>query len=257
MKKPAALAISLLLLLSACAPLGPKAPTDESGSSDASAPQAEAVMACKLVSIGDNYLVLAGEASGEVYVLAPPEDLYDMDFSPVAADALKAGQTVEVGYSGLVMETFPAQFYEPQYLRIAGEGEDLVGLYSAVIDDLWAASPALNEDAKIMAFDLSGVTNLSDTEKRALIWLMSNKYQADCIQSTFETLYDEGYIDKEQMCFTNGLLFKITMSEEGSKSFGFSAEKWRSGLGAYYFDQCTAKKSNGQWDYSIGGEAIS
>ena len=39
----------------------------------------------------------------------------------------------------------------------------------------------------------------------------------------------------------------------------FDAEKWRSGLGAYFFCDCTSVQSaDGHWDgYSVGSEAIS
>ena len=39
----------------------------------------------------------------------------------------------------------------------------------------------------------------------------------------------------------------------------FDAEKWRSGLGAYFFFDCTSvQTAGGHWDgYTIGGEAIS
>ena len=38
----------------------------------------------------------------------------------------------------------------------------------------------------------------------------------------------------------------------------FDAQKWRSGLGAYFLCQCTAQKNvDGKWSYSVGQEAIS
>ena len=39
----------------------------------------------------------------------------------------------------------------------------------------------------------------------------------------------------------------------------FDAQKWRSGLGAYFFCDCTSVQSAlGQWDgYAVGAEAIS
>ena len=41
-------------------------------------------------------------------------------------------------------------------------------------------------------------------------------------------------------------------------SLTFTAEKWRSGLGAYYFSGCTARQdAGGQWSaYTVGAEAI-
>ena len=37
----------------------------------------------------------------------------------------------------------------------------------------------------------------------------------------------------------------------------FSAEKWRSPLGAYYFTKCTASRGDNGWEYTVGAEAIS
>ena len=39
----------------------------------------------------------------------------------------------------------------------------------------------------------------------------------------------------------------------------FDAQKWRSGLGAYFFCDCTSQQTlDGHWDgYTVGSEAIS
>ena len=45
----------------------------------------------------------------------------------------------------------------------------------------------------------------------------------------------------------------------GMAAVAFDAEKWRSGLGAYFFCDCTSfQTAAGHWDgYSVGSEAIS
>ena len=84
---------------------------------------------------------------------------------------------------------------------------------------------------------------------------------------TFDELREEGYLTGEKLeggstaySFTNGLLFTITPDESAEgESFSlpvvcFSAEKWRSPLGAYYF---TASRGDNGWEYTVGAEAIS
>ena len=55
-----------------------------------------------------------------------------------------------------------------------------------------------------------------------------------------------------QKKWEDGCLFSIT-GETGK----FDAQKWRSGLGAYFFLDCTASmEQDGTWTYTVGGEAI-
>ncbi|MBR0420350.1 MAG: hypothetical protein IJI66_14405 [Erysipelotrichaceae bacterium] len=60
---------------------------------------------------------------------------------------------------------------------------------------------------------------------------------------------------------THGLFFSIKTNEDGSSAperTTFDAQKWRSGLGAYFFGQCTVEKgTDGKWMYTVGQEAIS
>ena len=107
------------------------------------------------------------------------------------------------------------------------------------------------------AFDLSKTTNLSESEKSALIYVLGNKYKLQTVSGTFEQLRKDGYIDKDLLEFKNGILFSFEVIKQSENSFMFNAEKWRSGIGAYFFNECKAKKINGIWDYKIGSEAIS
>ena len=49
-------------------------------------------------------------------------------------DLLRAGMVVEVGYNGMVMETYPSQIAAAETLRVLSEDEDLVGFYLQVLD---------------------------------------------------------------------------------------------------------------------------
>lgn len=73
--------------------------------------------------------------------------------------------------------------------------------------------------------------------------------------------------DEEHKAYewADGVLFSITADESGGNEvfslpvLKFDAEKWRSPLGAYFFEDCKAVWSeSGSWgSYSVGAEAIS
>ena len=74
------------------------------------------------------------------------------------------------------------------------------------------------------------------------------------LREIFEELVEQGHIDGENLVWNgSGCLFTLT----GSAEEGFQAEKWASGLGAYFFTDCTARRSaDGTWTYQVGGHAI-
>ena len=56
------------------------------------------------------------------------------------------------------------------------------------------------------------------------------------------------------------MLFSIrTEQDAGEPGLVFTAEKWRSGTGAYFFCDCTSTQDkHGHWsDYTVGAFAIS
>ena len=96
------------------------------------------------------------------------------------------------------------------------------------------------------------------------------------MEGTYQDFVDSGYIDGEALFWKDGCLFSVKETQDENPvtfnlpSFGpgdempdysgvrFDAEKWRSGLGAYFFTDCTAvRNGGGQWgDYTVGAEAI-
>ena len=84
------------------------------------------------------------------------------------------------------------------------------------------------------------------------------------ISGTFETLCDEGYIDRDNLYWENGCLLSIheegflTDEEEDPDKVTFRAQKWRSGLGAIMYTSCTAERDkSGHWgEFAPGGFAI-
>lgn len=219
-------------------------------------PKTEAIIAGKIAEIYEDAFLLAGTDSAELYMVSRNLKVYGLDDELADGEALKPGQRVEIGYSGLVLESYPAQLGSPLYVKITNQGEDLIGFYQTVLADLWAVDPGLNPETGVLAFDLTNVENLNDGEKSALIYVMGQAYKMQSIAGTFGSLSEEGYIDAENLIFKDGILFSFELSDVEEDSFTFSVTKWRSGLGAYTFYDCKAIKE-GDWTYTVGGHMIS
>ena len=243
----------LCLLASACA-----APADVP---EPDAPAAAAVYQGKVAAVRETEagrsLLLCGDGDTALYWLALDGlSLYDAD-GAAADTSFQPGDTVEVGYDGMTAESWPGSFGSPAYARRLSAGDDLVGLYLQIIDRLYQTDPGLNSDISLLAFDLSAVENLSPAEQAALLYLAGDAYGVETRQATFDKLADSGLIDRERLVFPDGLLISFSDMEFSSDSFRFAVQKWRSGLGAYFFIDCEAVKKNGVWSFTIGVEAIS
>ena len=143
---------------------------------------------------------------------------------------------------------------------------DLSGLYLKVLEDLWEIDAGLNGGIKYISIDLSEAPGeLTEGEKSAISYIFTKTHNAECLQLSFEELREQGYIEKDELYWEDGLLFSITDSMKAEEHYNglrvikFDAQKWRSGTGAYYFGDCTASwPQMGTWsDYNIGSQAIS
>ena len=262
MKKwPLFLAIYFCIcLLAACAaggsgPAPGGTPSGEEQSSSEITQPASVTTFCRVVS-NDGSLLLAGmDGDTNIYTLTPEDDAN-----------LAAGTLVEVTYDGSILETWPAQFGSVSAMEtVEGGFDDRCALYLQVLEDLWEVDSGLNGDLTYIGVDLSR-TSLSDSERSAVAWAFAGKHGGELVTGTWEELAEQGYIDRENLCWEDGILFSITEKEEpvhfmpeGMAAVTFDAQKWRSGLGAYFFLDCTSiQTSGGHWDgYTIGGEAIS
>lgn len=223
-------------------------------------------------------LTLAGERAGEVYTLVLTEDTaLFLDGETVDASQVEDGMTARVRFTGGIMETFPARLggvVDITFTREVGEGEvyDLCGLYLQVLEDLWEKDSGLNAGASLVSVDLSAAPGaLTEGEKAAVAWLFASTHGAEMLTLSYDALLDEGYLTAElndgedwaAYSFENGLLFAIMAFELAEETEGttlsFSAQKWRSSLGAYWLDACTATcTEDGRWNgYRIGAEMIS
>lgn len=205
-----------------------------------------------------------------------------LDGEPAQSSDLKDGMNVEISFSGTVAETFPAQLGEAYELHAYSIGTpqcpgggyfDLCGLYLQVLDDLWRKDPGLNSGITLAGLDLHEAPGgLLESEKAALAWRFGELHGVEVVRGSYEELAAEGYFvpvsdDPERPLYQweDGCLFSITAAgghEDEVYSLPvlfFDVEKWRSPLGGYYFNDCSALWPEfGTWSrYTVGGEAIS
>ena len=148
---------------------------------------------------------------------------------------------------------------------------DVCELYLEVLEDLWNVDPGLNGGISQIGIDLSGLTHLTVEEKESVMSDFASRHNLPYIAGTWEELCEQGYIDKDNLYWEDGLFFSIETNEDAVWNLpaikegdsvpeltAFNAHKWRSGLGAYFFGQCTAQKNaDGTWSYTVGAEMIS
>ena len=179
MKKTALPAIALcLLLLAGCStstgtggtpsPMPPESPADTSAVLIEQAPWFETFRVVAGAESGELVLAANDGTAGQVYVLNTEGLPLD---GPV-----ENGELINVCYD-MVLETFPAQFSNVTAVEhTQTERDDRCGLYLQVLEDLWEVDPGLNTDLKELGVDLSGLTDLSDSEKAALAWVFGNAH---------------------------------------------------------------------------------
>ncbi len=156
-------------------------------------------------------------------------------------------------------------------LKSAPIREDVCALYLEVLEDLWNVDSGLNSEIYQIGIDLSELSHLTEVEKDTVMSEFASKHNLPYIAGTWEELCEQGFIDKENLYWKDGLFFSIKTNEDAVGNLpaeiegnsvpertSFDAQKWRSGLGAYFFGRCTAQKNaDGKWSYTVGQEAIS
>ena len=140
----------------------------------------------------------------------------------------------------------------------------LCELYLQVLEDLWNVDSGLNNEISQIGIDLSELSNLNEDQKDYVMIKFASKHNLPYIIGTWEELCEQGYIDKENLLWEDGLFFSIKINEdaikadnEGLEYISFDAQKWRGGLSAYFFSECLAQKNDdGKWSYTVGQGAI-
>ena len=269
MKKTIALlcAAALLLCMAACKKEASEAAEPDGARTEAAetaAPQEEALRLRIVDGEGSDTFTLAGEGASDVYTAVAGELTVYLNGKPAAPADLENGMTVTVEPGYELLETWPAQFagatVRAEKQGKAGYG-DLCGLYLTVLSDLWDNDAALNSGITYISVDLSEAPGaLTDGEKAAVAWLFAGRHGAQALTYGFAQLKEYGYVDDAELYWKDGLLFRIGASEnakQSEKKLVFDAEKWRSGTGAIFFNDCTAARGKGAaWEYKPGGFAI-
>lgn len=202
-----------------------------------------------------------------ILVMDPEKEygLYTVGYGPLLEDEkggkiersdLKQGMIVELYWNGMIQETYPAQFTFDK-LRLTGEtGSREFALYTEILKELAQKDPGLNEGIGESYFDFTGVDSLTAGEKEGLAYIAGGYYGVWGTQATAEELTEEGLMDRERG-IENGILITLKELSNSGNEVKCKADKYRSGTGAYYLEDVTAKYSDGEWTYKIGSEAIS
>lgn len=276
--------LSTGLCLGLLAGCGGGADTSGDGSVTTELPESP-TLTCRIVDGAEDGNLLLAELNGDgVYRIGVTEDTpVTLDGESASANHLEDGMPITITYDGLVQESYPAGLGEIYGIAAYSLGTeqnpgggyyDLCGLYLQVLEDLWEVDSGLNGGVEIIGLDLSQAPGgLTESEQAALAWRFGELHGTQVVTGTYEELVEQGYITGEPLEGTDakfwqwedGILFTIEVNEDHEGEayslpiLFFNASKWRSGLGAYSFHDCSCLWPEfGSWStYSVGSEMIS
>jgi len=194
------------------------------------------------------------KSSDKIAVSATDAVLNDWKGEEISLNDLRVGDTVEIIYNGVIMESYPAQI---SCYRIELKEESLlISGYMALIDDIYLKEvPGLGANISILAIDTTDMTNITETEKQRLLIKLQDRYRfrAEVVEGTFDELVEEGMIDKANLSFKDGILITIKhpIFDEKEKSLNCGFEKWCSGIGAIGSDEIIAQYDGTTWKITI------
>ena len=162
--------------------------------------------------------------------------IYDEDKKEVDLSEIQIGDSIKVTYNGNILESYPAQI-SADCINIL-KTNLLIDGYIAIIDDIYKDDSALNNDINMIVLDLTGITNLSETDKDILLVKLYDMYGLEVKESTYDRLVEEGLINEKELYFPTGIIISISNSEykESKKTLTYDIKKWRSGLGAIGYE---------------------
>lgn len=187
----------------------------------------------------------------------------DADDTDISQPYIINGEYAEEIYKLFATGTRPQAEDGPDNGQAAPVREDVCELYLEVLEDLWNVDPGLNDGIIQIGIDLSALSHLTEAEKDAVMSEFASKRGLPYVAGTWEELCEQGYIDKADLYWEDGLFFSIETIEDAVSDppagepapelTSFNAHKWRSGLGAFFYGQCTAQKdADGKWSYAVG-----
>lgn len=223
--------VCLALLATGCAP-------------DQSAPPGPETVEGKILSISGGTLCIAQDGEG-----AREDGLYSVSVDSVEVwgntedGELKPGMQIVLSYDGTVQETYPLSL-TPTNVFVLEQGDDFVGMYLEVMEHLVSRR---NNPTPLFAFDVTGLSNLTETEKQGLVWLFGSDFQRETFQSTRPELIENGFIDPEDTYFKDGGLVTLKAEETSEGVYEIEASLWYSVQGATGFSITASPDKNGVW----------
>lgn len=202
------------------------------------------VLSAYIVKV-DRKDVLAVADDGLYFVSLSDSKVYE-NSKEIGKDELKAGMSVQIGFNGVVLESYPMQI-SADVIKVTDETQDKISLFEKVFEEYFNQ----REDyswLKTVALDFTNLS-ISEPQKNALEYVFTNylrtKTNADVIRSTREELEKEGKL--KNGIFENGVILSIKENE--NSTFDFSAYTGPLGAEGNTFK---AKMKNGEWkiDYT-------
>ena len=222
------------------------------------APPGAATMTCRVMEEEEGTLLLAKVDGGKADLFTASCKDVQVKYQDPTRTEIQAGDLVVIGFDGDIMETYPARLGEVEAVWVQAEGfDDTAALCLEVFEDLAEEDAALAHDAQMIGLDLSQ-TALSPAEQSAAALLLEWDTGLTVLEGTWEELVEQGYIDMENLYWEEGYFLSLTETERTDTSLTFSAQLWKSGLGAMFYADCNVgREVNGPWEeYIIGAVAV-
>ncbi|MDF2843627.1 MAG: hypothetical protein K0R00_2053, partial [Herbinix sp.] len=195
--------------------------------------QSAVVFQAEVISVENGSLLVASDpesneykSSDRMYVNTIDAVITNQEGEEITLEDLKPADVLKITYSGVILESYPAQITASKIEVI--DHKVLIDGYLALIDDLYQEDPGLNGDIKMIALDTTGWTDLTEIEKEII-------FTSEGIQI---------------------VISDVKYNEEKSE-ITCSIKKWRSGKGAIGADDVTAILENGTWKITKEGMWIS
>lgn len=232
---------------------------------------------------------------GENYLLVQPVDNSEelkasnkITLSKPTNKEWKIGQQVTIIYTGIIMESYPAQIVALQVEEYQATNQaeianypKSVQLYLTMIDDIMVQDTALNHDMQYIAIDLNTFIPITENSENVvqnndantgseianydiafnkecqnMILNYCKKYHDTVFNATMDELKEQGKV-KEEGNVLDGILIRVSQIEKLQENHAkVRLEKFRSGTGAI-FPLYNAEYKDGKWDLTIQDTMIS
>lgn len=218
--------------------------------------KSEATIEGEIISVRNGELLVSSD-SGLYFVSTDEKTAVSKKGRELEKSELCPGMAVQIGYNGMVQETYPGMVYAEQINVTAEEGSK-INLYAEALKHIIEENerPQM-KTVKTIALDFTELTDLSDRQKDALEYLLTNyfmqKSDAELIRSSYQELLKDGRLTKDGE-FEDGVIFSIG-NNKGQKSF-FVSQNWAA-LNADGCRDCTAKFRDGDWEIKYDGLWVS